>query len=61
MEWDMAVFIETVIIAAVVALGIMVGGAAIIRGTRSVASSVPPSGDAHGRFTSTGDSRYAAA
>jgi hypothetical protein len=31
MEWPMAVFIETVIIAAVVALGILVGGKAIIR------------------------------
>jgi hypothetical protein len=53
----MAVFIETVIIAALVALGIIVGGAAIIRGfvasrrpshhtaTQTGASPVPPTVD----------------
>jgi hypothetical protein len=53
----MAVFIETVIIAALVALGIIVGGAALIRGfvvsrrpshhtsTRTGASPVPPTVD----------------
>jgi hypothetical protein len=53
----MAVFIETVIIAALVALGIIVGGAALIRGfvvsrrpshhnsTRIGASPVPPTVD----------------
>jgi hypothetical protein len=57
MEQRMAVFIETVIIAALVALGIIVGGAAIIRGlavlrrpahhlaTRTGASPVPPTVD----------------
>jgi hypothetical protein len=53
----MAIFIETVIIAAAVSLGIIVGGAAIIRGfvisrrsshhlaTRTGASRVPPTVD----------------
>ena len=61
MEWHMAAFIETVIIAAVVALGILVGGAAIIPRVHNLAPIDPSCCDKQGRRPSADVCRYPAA